>query len=213
MFAADAKFISNGEVPKMAFPNKEIVIKESKNPEIANYFIAYGFNNKNSSVKSYQILSLLKKQQDIMMEFDSTLVNLPTVPEIESAALKLLKNLQEAGVELRHQQSEAKDSRGLLGIFNINRKYTAHRILAYIPDKMWSEDSFQKLIPRYGVRYYICKEGADGQQAMEDIYAGKIGEEAKKELFSFIIYDCIEFGQMGVQTAYSKAELEKQLTI
>jgi hypothetical protein len=194
----------------MTFHNKEFTIKESKDLNIARFFVTYP--NKNGPLKSFQLLSLLKQQHDLILEFDSTLTNLPNPHETETAALSLLTSFTKLGIEYRHQKSEAKDNKGLLGILNLNKTYTAYRILAYVPDQIWRDNSFQPIIPRYGVRHYICKENVDGGKLLEDLYTGRIKEEEKKELFAFIIYDCIEFGQMGIQTTLSKDELQTLLT-
>jgi hypothetical protein len=195
----------------MLFSNKEFTVKESKNPDIASFFISYA--GKNGQAKSYQIISTLKQQHDLVMEFDSTMASFPTLHDTEAAALDLLKSIQSIGIDYRHQQSEAKDTRGMLGIFGVSRKFTAHRIFANISDKMWRDSAFQRIIPKHGVRYYICRENVNGQQPMEQLYAGKTTEAEKKELFSFMIYDCIELGQMGIQTELSKEELQKRLTV
>jgi hypothetical protein len=194
----------------MAFHNKEITIKESKDLNIANFFVTYF--SKNGPLKSFQLLSLLKQQHDTILEFDSTITNLPNPHETETAALSLLKNLTELGIKYCHQKSEVKDTKGLMGILNLNKTYTAYRILAYVPDHIWRDPLFQPIIPRYGARYYICNEKTDGEKRMEDLFTGRIKEEEEKDLFAFIIYDCIEFGQMGIKTTLSKDELQMRLT-
>ena len=190
----------------MAFHNKEFTIKDSKDLKIARFFVSYP--NKPGMSKSYQLLSSLKQQSGLFLEFDSLFTNLPTPVEIENAAKNLLRNLGEMGISYLHQTSEAKDSRGLLGIFNVNKTYTAYHIFAYIPDQIWKDSSFQAIIPRYGARYYICKESVDEKKMLEDLLVGRIPEDKMTELFDFIIYDCMDFGQMGIKTVLSKEELQ-----
>ncbi|HBF37660.1 MAG TPA: hypothetical protein DDW50_10095 [Firmicutes bacterium] len=194
----------------MPFHNKEYTIKDSKDLKIARFFIAY--SNKPEMSKSFQLLSSIKQQKNLFLEFDSAFTNLPTPTEIENAAKSLLKSFQALGVKHLHQMSEAKDNRGLFGILNLNKTYTAYRIFAYIPDEMWRNSSFQAIIPRYGARYYICKESVDQDTMLEELLAGRIPEEKMQDLFDFIIYDCIDFGQMGIKTAFSKDELQLKIT-
>ena len=196
----------------MDFKKNQFIIKESKDKSVARFFIAYR-NNKESKQISYRILSLLKRQNDVVLEIDSTLTTLSSPGETETAALSLLKDLKDLDIDLRHQQSEAKSNKGLLGILNLNKTYTAHKILAYIPDKLWRDELFQLIIPGYGVRYYICKGQVDGGKLLEDLHCGRILEAEKIELFDFVIYDSITFAQMGVNTKLSKEELQKLLTV
>ena len=194
----------------MPFHKKEFTIRDSHDPKIARYFIAYP--QKEAKSKSYQLLTSIKQHQNLFLEFDSAFTNLPTPVEIENAAKELLKNLQKLGINHRHQTSEAKDNRGLLGILNLNRTYTAYHIIAYIPDETWQSSSFQEIIPRYGARYYMCKTSVDQDAMLEDLLAGRIPEEKMQEFYDFVVYDCVDFGQMGVKTAFSKEELQMRLT-
>jgi hypothetical protein len=194
----------------MAFPSKEFTIKTSKDPNIANFFVTY--NNKDAHLRSYKLISSLKQQHDLIIEIDSTLTNLPSTSETETAALNALTSFQAMGIDIRHQQSEVKDSKGLFGIFNLNKTYTAHRILAYIPDNVWQDNQFALLLPHYGARYYICKENVDANKMLEDLYSGKLTEEEKVAQLSFIIYDCSDFAQMGIKTVSSKDDLLKLLS-
>jgi hypothetical protein len=193
----------------MAFRNKEFIIKDSKDTKIANFFVAYP--SKPGMSKSYQLLSSLKQQKGLFLEFDSAFTNLPTSVEIENAAKKFLGNLREMEIAHLHQTSEVKDNRGLLGFLNLNRTFTAYRIFAYIPDQLWQDQSFQAIIPRYGARYYICKDRVDEKKMLEDLLVGRIPEEKMFEIFDFIIYDCMDFGQMGIKTAFSKEELQTRI--
>lgn len=192
----------------MAFHNKQFTIKDSKDLKIARFFVSYP--NKPGMSKSYQLLTSLKQQRNLFIEFDSAFTNLPTPAEIQKAALSLLTSLQEMGIRFLHQTSEAKDTRGLLGILNLNKTYTAYHIFAYIPDSIWKVPSFQAIIPRYGVRYYLCKDGvpSDEGKMLEELLMGRIPEEKMLEWFDFVIYDCMDFGQMGIKTNFSKEELQ-----
>jgi hypothetical protein len=199
----------------MAFNKNQFTIKESKDISLARYFISYSSNrnNKGNRQKSYQLLSLLKQQNDVILEIDSELTTLPTTSETETTIGSLLKDFTDMGIDYRHQKSEAKSNKNLFGIFNSNKTHTAHRILVCISDKLWHDDQFQLIIPSYGVRYYICKENIDAKKLLEDLFCGKIMEAEKQELFPFVIYDCSDFGQMGINTELSKAELQNRLTV
>jgi len=204
-----------GENQTMAFNKSQFTIKESKDKNIARFFISYSLSRSNTDnkQKSYQLISLLKQQNDVLLEIDSALTTLPSPGETDTAIESLLKDLKGMGIDYRHQESEAKDNKSLFGIFNLNKTHTAHRVLTYIPDKIWREDRFRKFLPSYGVRYYICKEPVDGGKLLEDLYCGRILEDEKTMLFNFVIYDCSDFGQMGINTQLSKTELQKLLVI
>jgi hypothetical protein len=199
----------------MALNKNQFTIKESKDKSIARFFVSYNLyrNNNDNKQKSYQLLSLLKQQNDLLLEIDSSLTTLTTPSEIEPAILGLLKDLKEMGIDCRHQKSEAKSNKGLFGFLNMNKPYTAHRIFAFIPDQVWREEAFQSLLPNYGVRYYICKGPVDGIKLLEDLHCGRILDDELIEQFDLIIYDCSDFGQMGINTKLSKVDIQKRLTV
>jgi hypothetical protein len=199
----------------MVLNKSQFTIKESKDKSIARFFISYSSNcsNTDNKQKSYQLLSLLKQQNDVLLEIDSALTTLPNPSETDTAIEGLLKDLKGMGIDYRHQKSEAKDNKSLFGIFNLNKTHIAHRILTYVPDKIWREDRFQKFLPSYGVRYYICKQQVVGDKLLEDLHCGRILDDEKKALFNLVIYDCSDFGQMGINTNLSKEELQKLLDI
>jgi hypothetical protein len=200
----------------MIFQKKPFIIKKSQDTSLADFYISYQSvnNNKSHPSKSHQILSSLKQQQDIILEIDSQLTSLPTQSESQDAFAELLSNLANLGVDYWDDQSKIKETKNFLGIpISSNKLFTAHRIIVPIPDKLWHEESFQKIIPYFGVRYYIAKEHSDLPKLMESLKSSAMSEDEEKQEFTFIIYDCIAFGQMGVKTSLTKAEIEQRLAL
>jgi hypothetical protein len=202
----------------MFFHQKSFVIKESKNTNIARFFLSYqsALPSPNhvdeNKQKSYHLLSLLKQQNDVILEIDSELTTLPSHKESESVIQTLVKDLTDMDIDFRLQKSEAKSTKSIFGIFGSNATHTAYRLLAYIPDAVWRESLFQMILPTFGVRYYICKGQADAQKLLEDLYCGKILAVDLTAIFDYVIYDSCDFSQMGINTVLSKEAIQKQLT-
>ncbi len=195
---------------------QKIVIKENKKSDIARFFISYSLNRSKAENKerSFQIISALVKDHDIIMELDSSLIVLNSAKEKETSVLGIVKDLRELGIDYRYQKSESpSNSRSLLDLFSFNKNVTVHKVLAHIPNKTWKEADLLFMLPTYGVRYYIFKETIDGANLLEDIYCGRITEAEKKDYFDYIIYDCSDFGQMGLNSDISKEELRKALEV
>lgn len=200
----------------MAISQHKLVVKENKSDSAARFFLSY--SKKRSSFEnkelSYDILSALKKTNPVVMEIDSSICILPTTQERENFALDTLKAIRELGIDYRYQKSESKTGgKSFLDLFGIGRNCTNHKILALIPDQVWRQDAFQSLLPLYGVRYYICSEPIDGSKLLDDLYCGRILEDEINAVVPFIIFDCVDFGQMGINTVINKAELQTILGI
>lgn len=195
----------------MFFHKKPLIIKKSEDACLADFFLTYRPINKNESfaAMSYRILSCLKQQQDMIMEIDSQLTFL-SQNESENAFSNLCFSLTELGVDYQDLQSQVTTAKGLFGVqTHLTKTFTAHRIIVYLSDKLWHEARFQKIIPHFGVRYYIGREHADAHKLFEDIRRGHIREDEKKDQFALVIYDCIASGQMGIRTSLTQEELEQ----
>jgi hypothetical protein len=200
----------------MIFQKKPFIIKKSQDASLADFYISYQSVNssKMHTSKSHQIISSLKQGNDMILEIDSQLTSLPTQSESQDAFTELLNNLANLGVDYQDKQSKVKETKNFLGIpISSNKLFVTHRIIALISDKLWHEEHFQKIIPHFGVRYYIAKENTDLQKLIEVLQSSEINEDEKKDKFAFIIYDCIAFGQMGVKTSLTKAEIEQRLAL
>ncbi len=58
----------------------------------------------------------------------------------------------------------------------------------------------------------MCREDTNLQKLLGDIERDQISEDEKKKQFTFIIYDCIVFGQMGTKTSLTTEELQQRIT-
>lgn len=192
----------------------KLVLKKSPVPEL-DFSLIYG-RNKPSPVNrdlSYEILSALKREQIVFLEIDSALFLLSKPQESEIQIETLIKDLSRLGIPYRRQTFQTNQARGLLSSLGINKTITTHRVFALIDNETWRQNEFKACLPGNGVRYYICKDAIDEQKIFEDLSSGRLTDMDKRAFFSMNLYDCIEFGQMGIKTDLSKAEIQRLLGI
>lgn len=195
-----------------------IKIKENKGAygvETAKYYISYSGkgNNDVHRKKSYDIISALKGDRDVLIEMKSSLLSLEVFKR-EKCSIDFLKGVKDLGLSFRSRKVPAKDSGSILTkLFSFGQTpKDAYEIIAHVPGDTWNDPGFKSIIPYFGVMYYICKENSDAPKIMDDLFNGQIFDEEKFDLFKFFIYDCTDFGQMGVFTKDMEyADLERIL--
>ena len=192
----------------------KLVLKESPVPEL-DFSLIYGRNKSGPENRelSFKILSLLKQSQNVILEIDSSLFLLSKPQESDPLIETLVEDLRQMGILFRRQTFQSNPTRGLFSLFGISKSTTAHQVFALIDHETWRQDQFKSCLPKKGLRYYICKETGDEQKLFEDFSSGRLTDSDKKALFSMSIYDCSEFGQMGINTDLSKTELQGLLGI
>lgn len=158
------------------------------------------FNTKASEEQkrksSYDILSKLIKDNDIIMEVNGSLLNLPPKKR-DSFASKFIEDIKALGLEYRCSNITSAVSNSLLNLFK-NKTTEDQVVLAYVPNEIWSRAEMKNLIPFYGARYFVLKEKSDRSKALD--YLQNIGENEQFDYFELIAFDAICLGAMGIYT-------------
>ncbi|MCX7710023.1 MAG: hypothetical protein N2484_09245 [Clostridia bacterium] len=183
--------------------------------DAARYYISYsGKGNKQAHrSRSFEILSRLKGERDVLVELKSSLLSLD-INKREKCAVDFLQGVKELGLNFRSRKVPSKESASILAkLFSMGgAPKESYEIITHVNENTWRDPAFQSIIPNHGIMYYICKENTDGQKVMEDIFNGQILDQEKFDLFELFIYDCIDFTQMGVFTdKFGIKELERML--
>lgn len=183
-----------------------IKIRENKDANginSARFYISYsGKGNSDAHrKKSFEIISKLKGDREMFIELKSSLLSMD-IYKREKCATDFLKSVKDLGLNFRSRKVPSKESMSFLAkLFTMGAApKDSYEIISHIPSSTWNDYSFKEIIPYYGVFYYICKESPDAVKLMEDLFNGQVLDEEKLDLFEFFIYDCIDFGQMGVFT-------------
>lgn len=191
-------------------------IGENKNADginSAQYYISYeGKANKETLRKrSFEILTKLKGDRDVLIELKSSLLCMQQNKR-EETSIRFLKSVKDMGLNFRSRKSAAPQSAsGLAKLFSFGASpKDSYEIITHVTSETWNSTAFREIIPDGGIMYYICKETSEPQKVMEDLFNGQIFDEDKRDLFDFQIYDCIDFAQMGVfSESLGADELEK----
>lgn len=198
----------------MELSQKMLVLKESPVPDL-KFSLLYSRNKPGAENRelSFQILSLLKQEQNVILEIDSSLFLIARPQESEVLIEAFIEDLRQLGIQFRRQTFQSNQTRGLSGLFGISKSTTVHQVFALIDNETWGNNEFKSRLPGNGLRYHICNGMVDVQKLFEDFSSGRLTEAEKKTSFIMNIYDCIEFGQMGIKTDLSKMELKELLGI
>ena len=173
-----------------------------KNPQASKFSLAYRGRRKDSSQVSYEILSKLKAQDDMILEVNSSLLNL-SEKENKELLSKLAKSLEKMNIEYTSKKIRVNAKRSILSIAVSSKEIDGFELFAYIPDNAWRDEVIKEFIPQIGVRYYILEPGS---QINPDSFA-ILDEEEKNKLCTMVIFDHILFGCMGINTSYSKQDI------
>lgn len=186
----------------------KIVIKENKqgaHSETPHFAISYekaaDTDIDRCRLISFKILSALKgEDNDVIIEVDSSLLNAPRQHRSD-IALDFVRAVRGAGIDFRYDKNAEKASffSQLFRIGDTSPSFR-RRVLAYIPQNIWSSEGFVNILPTEGVRYYIVPTNAQTTKLLDDMRQGYILDDEKLDMFDLIVFDCCVFGHMGVYT-------------
>lgn len=161
---------------------------------------------------TYDIISRLVKDQDLLVELDSSLFSGSTSDAKEKAFAELVAKLRDWNIDYKYSKHPSPEEKKLFGL-SISRTQTGirHVLLIYIPNRFWVQDGFWELLPQQEVTYHILNQGTNGPELLDAIHAGRLLDEEIRKHYETTIFDYCSFGQMGIDTELSKGELEGYL--
>lgn len=201
----------------MTLSRLKIKIKEIKNGGSLNhprYSLSYVPGSGEGEIRdaSYQILSALKENRDVLLEVNSSLCSVPS-SQREPALLQLVDGLRGLGVEYRCRKVSPSAAPSLFSaFFNRGKTPMAQEVAAYIPAGVWSSESFYPVLPLFGARYYVLPEPREAGDALDAM--SQLLDEEKVEPFDLVIFDSGVLGTMGISSSRVNAkELKRRLGI
>jgi len=163
------------------------------------YSLIYPQPKKGSDIKiSYEIISLLKENNDIIIEVDTSLI-------VQSKSNRFnyedfISDIKKLNLQYSYRKTQAQRQDIFSALFGLKRTEDEHVITVYVPDSVWKGEEFKKIIPDCGVRYYIMN-GSDEARKILDSMINMIDKE-KNDYFQYLIYDASDFCQMGISSNY-----------
>jgi hypothetical protein len=191
---------------KMSLDKRKIKIRENKavrGLEGARFALSYGMPTSMSSVEyiresSYEILSSLKSDSDVLIEINSSLFNIPR-NQRDSFVTRFIDTIRDLGLEFRYRKVPSADRPSLLSIiFGKKGDNQAHEVVAYVPNNVWQQDNFKSVFPLCGARYYVIDEELEPSKTLDDVC--NMLDSEKLERFKLIIFDSGLLGSMGINS-------------
>lgn len=186
----------------MAIKDLKIKVKENKSDgSFSSPKFSISMKQSSSSdenrANSYEVLSALKGDSDIIIEVNSSLLNIPPWQR-ETYAKDFLYSVRELGLDYRYKKGVSQSSLSFLAqLFGFGKNnQSAHEILAYVPHSVWESENFYKILPIHGARYYVLKEPGDSSKILDQI--SNMLDEEKLDYFKFTVFDTSTFSYMGI---------------
>jgi hypothetical protein len=147
---------------------------------------------------SYDVLSKLIGNSDVIIELNGSLLNLPAKKR-DSYILKFIEDVKALGLEYRCSKVASVSSPSLLNLFG-NKTTQEQVVVTYMPNEIWSKAEMKNLLSFYGARYIVLKERSDAPEILN--YLQKMQENEQIEYFKLIAYDAMCLNAMGIFTNY-----------
>jgi hypothetical protein len=184
---------------------KFIDLTGNKNPDAPQYSISYRVKSQPDIKQSYEIISHLKENNDVIIELNSSLSSL-TRNRNNDYWSDFLNNIRELGLSYNYRKVPSATKPSILEFIFSRGKTSnneAHEIITYVPDDVWKVNSFINILPPYGAKYYVVKEPEDGSSLINALT--QMTDDEKARYFRIIIFDVPAFGNMGINSNYLKA--------
>lgn len=194
--------------------NSSLKLKENKSDwglDTPRYMITYKVKSFAEEVRknSFEIISALKGDNDVLIEFNSSLLML-NESDCEFCTANFIKAVKTMNLSYRYRKSAPIGKKSFISQLMNRKNKDAHEILVYIPNELWKQEGFYSILPIGGLRYYIINGPSDGNKILEDVFNGQFMESEKIDFFNLIIFDCCSMGQMGIVSNHISFDEIKQ---
>lgn len=184
--------------------NNKIKISDNTNKKtsgMADFSISYSSRKIDNAIISYEIISTLKAEDNIIIGINSSLLSL-SENEKRTLNSQLRDSLERMGIKFIDKKTSVMASRSILSITVQSKKVEGFELFIYVPHDVWCEQELMKIIPKVGVSYYILKP--NNESNLETFI--KYDEDEKLEQCKMVIFDHILLGSMGINTSILKKD-------
>ncbi len=195
--------------------NYKLKLTETGNKEnsgVPQFSLLYNAEKGNLKTNiSYEILSLLKGDHDVVIEVDTSLI-IQSKNVNKFLPEELLAEIRNRKLEYSYKKSPSQKQHFFSFLFGLNKNEDDHSITVYVPDIVWKDKALYDMLPNSGVRYYITKNSNDARKVLDDM--NLMMDKEKINYFDYIVFDVTEFSQMGISSNYYKInDIKKVLGI
>lgn len=200
----------------MNLKSNEIKLRKNKRDSklsSAQFSLTYKQQKSKSEMKKqiYDIISTLKGKNDVLIEMNSSLFSVRN--EKNAYVKKFINSIRKLDLDYRYSKVPAKNNQSILSNFlGKEDNEHAHEILTFVPHDIWTTETFQKIIPLCGIRYYITKdtvEKIDGEELLNKM--SRMMDSEKLDYFKFTVFDGGQLGNMGINSNHLSLNDIKQL--
>ncbi len=185
--------------------DRQIKIKLSdisvKNSAVSSFSLTYSGKKMQSYEVSYEIISALKKQSELIIELNSSLLYIDSNNSKGIIFDNFLAGLQDFGVELINKKTLNNERRKFFSIPMMEgKKVEGFEMYAFIPNDIWCDPKFKTLIPKVGLRYYVPLPETDNNLSA----FVTLDEEERLALCQMVVFDNAMLSSMGITSAKLK---------
>ncbi|NLM96882.1 MAG: hypothetical protein GX175_04620 [Halanaerobiaceae bacterium] len=195
---------------------KELKIKKASNKinlETAQYSVSFKQIRETAESSRdciYEIISLLKDNNDLLIEMDSSLFFLP-VKERETFIKNCINEFRTLNLEYRYSKFTSNNT-SLLGLILGKREIERHHLLLYLPHETWLRDEFRSILPIHGIRFYVIPEPLKADELFFEFY--RMMDTDKLDYFPLIIFIPGAISHIGLNSKFFTIDdLKKKLRI
>lgn len=161
------------------------------------YTVSYNANN-DAAEAGYNILSRLIGDNDVIIEFNSSMLFKANV-DTEKLVMGFLEEIRNMDLEYTLRQSTVLAKVSIFSIFTgATKNIEQYEILAYVPNSVWKEKFSKINIPLYGARYYITASSEDEKALLEKM--SKMTDAEKIQYFRLVCFHAGVICHLGVET-------------
>ena len=195
--------------------------KGANGGKIPRFHVSYGAfseSEKTYTEKALVLLDALIGNQDLLIEVKTNYFNLHESKR-EDVMLAFIKSIRLMNLKYRFRKQGESEAKSIFGAMIGKKQGESQEFLVSVSNQCWKTEAFRKILPMYGVKFFVCsslvkEKNMDEDQLLDNTFNGQFLDEDFDEMFPIILFDCNNIGQMGVFTKkLSLKELKQMLPV
>ena len=163
-----------------------------------DFLVSYRKMSDNLRDESYKVINKLVGNNGIILHMCSALFSCQENVRSD-IAIKFISDLKSYDLHYRYKKMPSSNTSFTSKLFSFGRNQDdVHDVLVYIPNSLWQDEGFRRILPSQGLKYYILKDEIDALDIVDKMYNGYILDHEYEEFSSFAIFDVSCLGNMGV---------------
>jgi hypothetical protein len=187
----------------------KIQLKENKSKDsqnVAQYILTYTVHGPKKDPKSqsrensYEIISALKSDNDVIIEINSSLLNMAGNQKKQEYVFKLLESIKALGLEYRYRKMNVAAPSSMFSLVLGKKNIDEHEVLVYVSKDIWKTNEFQNIMPAFGAKYNVYDGSLGADECLDNMY--RLTDDEKLDFFRIILYDPGVYNQMAFNSRH-----------